>query len=98
VTTLAGIGLGLARYSRAKVDASWHASADILATVDRLVSLPVQERANVGCVGPERADLIVPGCAIFGAIHALWPCAELRVADRGLREGMLRELAAEARA
>jgi exopolyphosphatase/guanosine-5'-triphosphate,3'-diphosphate pyrophosphatase len=98
VTTLAGIALGLARYSRARVDASWHASADILATVDRVVALPLRGRAGIGCVGPERADLIIPGCAIFSAIHALWPCAELRVADRGLREGMLRELAAEGRA
>ncbi len=98
VTTLAGIVLGLQRYSRARVDGSWHASGDILAAVDRLVGLTLRGRAGVGCVGPERADLIVPGCAIFSAIHAHWPCAELRVADRGLREGMLREMAAETRA
>jgi exopolyphosphatase/guanosine-5'-triphosphate,3'-diphosphate pyrophosphatase len=48
----------------------------------------------MGCVGPDRADLIVPGCAIFAAVLELWPCTELRVADRGLREGMLRELLA----
>jgi exopolyphosphatase/guanosine-5'-triphosphate,3'-diphosphate pyrophosphatase len=97
VTTLAGIALGLARYSRARVDASWHRCADILAVVDRLVALDVDDRAAVGCVGPDRADLIVPGCAIFSAIVELWPCAQLRVADRGLREGILRELLAETR-
>ena len=45
-----------------------------------------------------RADLVIPGCAIFAAIHTLWPCTRLRVADRGLREGMLRELMLKARA
>jgi exopolyphosphatase/guanosine-5'-triphosphate,3'-diphosphate pyrophosphatase len=95
VTTLAGIALGLERYNRARVDASWHESGVILDVIARLVALDVPARARLGCVGEERADLIVPGCAIFGAIHAHWPCTRLRVADRGLREGMLRELAME---
>jgi len=95
VTTLAALALGLKRYERDKVDASWHRCADILGIVDRLVALDLASRANLGCVGPERADLVLAGCAIFSAIHAHWPCAELRVADRGLREGMLRELTAE---
>ena len=94
VTTLAGISMGLERYSRARVDASWHRSSDILAVIDRVVELDLEERAALGCVGRDRADLIVPGCAIFAAILALWPCAQLRVADRGLREGILRELIA----
>lgn len=96
VTTLAGIALGLPRYERARVDASWHNCADILAVVDRLAGMKRAARAAIGCVGEERADLVLPGCAIFCAIHAEWPCAELRVADRGLRDGMLRELMAEA--
>jgi len=94
VTTLAGIALGLARYDRPLVDASWHDCADILAVIDRLVALDPGGRATVGCVGPDRADLIVPGCAIFAAILHHWPCLQLRVADRGLREGILRELLA----
>lgn len=92
VTTLAGIALGLPRYIRAKVDASWHDSASILKIADEIGGFDHQQRAKLGCVGAERAELIVPGCAIFSAIHAHWPCAELRVADRGLREGMLREM------
>ena len=94
VTTLAGISLGLSRYDRARVDASWHRCDDILAVIDRLVDLDPKGRAAMGCVGADRADLIVPGCALFAAIHALWPCERLRVADRGLREGMLRDLMA----
>jgi exopolyphosphatase/guanosine-5'-triphosphate,3'-diphosphate pyrophosphatase len=94
VTTLAGIALGLKHYERSRVDASWHDCHKILAIVDYLASLDLKARAQIGCVGRDRADLIVPGSAIFSAIHALWPCEKLRVADRGLREGILRELAA----
>lgn len=92
VTTLAGIALGLPRYIRAKVDSSWHQSASILKIAEDIAGFDHQQRSKLGCVGPERAELLVPGCAIFSAIHAHWPCAELRVADRGLREGMLREM------
>ena len=97
VTTLAGVALGLPRYVRARVDSSWHDCAGILKVVENLVGLPRGERARLGCIGEERADLIVPGCAVFAAIHDVWPCRRLRVADRGLREGILRELMAEAR-
>jgi exopolyphosphatase/guanosine-5'-triphosphate,3'-diphosphate pyrophosphatase len=96
VTTLAGIALGLQRYIRARVDASWHACTDLLRVGEHVADLDFAARAAMGCVGAQRADLMVPGCAIFSAIHAAWPCAELRVADRGLREGILRELMAEA--
>jgi len=97
VTTLAGVVLNLPRYVRAKVDASWHDCADVLKLAGDLIAMDHKGRAQIGCIGPERADLIVPGCAIFTAIHDVWPCTRLRVADRGLREGILRELMAEAR-
>lgn len=96
VTTLAAVSMGLNRYVRARVDASWHDCTEILKVVDRLRRLDPAGRAAIGPIGPDRADLVLPGCAIFSAIHALWPCAQLRVADRGLREGMLRELLKEA--
>jgi exopolyphosphatase/guanosine-5'-triphosphate,3'-diphosphate pyrophosphatase len=97
VTTLAGIALGLPRYVRARVDATWHDCATILSVVELLKSLDRPGRVKLGCVGEQRADLIVAGCAIFSAIHTVWPCARLRVADRGLREGILRELMKETR-
>ena len=71
--------------------------AEILGVIDRLIGLDHAGRAAIGVIGPDRADLMLPGCAIFAAIHALWPCAQMRVADRGLREGMLRELMVQAR-
>jgi exopolyphosphatase/guanosine-5'-triphosphate,3'-diphosphate pyrophosphatase len=97
VTTLAAIALGLPRYRRDKVDASWHDCRHILSIVEQLSGLDLEARARLACIGPERADLVLPGCALFSAIHAYWPCRRLRVADRGLREGMLRELMAEGR-
>jgi exopolyphosphatase / guanosine-5'-triphosphate,3'-diphosphate pyrophosphatase len=92
VTTLAGISLELSRYDRRKIDGSWHDSAKLAEVVERLVALAPAERARMPCVGPQRADLMTAGCAAFTAIRRQWPCARLRVADRGLREGILREL------
>jgi exopolyphosphatase/guanosine-5'-triphosphate,3'-diphosphate pyrophosphatase len=50
------------------------------------------ERAANGCIGPQRADLVLAGCAIFQAIREVFPAERTRIADRGLREGMLLEL------
>jgi exopolyphosphatase/guanosine-5'-triphosphate,3'-diphosphate pyrophosphatase len=64
----------------------------MLKVVDRLVGLDTAALAQIGSIGSERADLMLPGCAIFAAICSLWPSPVLRVADRGLREGMLRRM------
>jgi exopolyphosphatase/guanosine-5'-triphosphate,3'-diphosphate pyrophosphatase len=95
VTTLAAIALKLPRYNRTRVDGSWHETAHMLRVVDRLVGLDIEALAKIGSIGHERADLMLPGCAIFAAIYSLWPSPVLRVADRGLREGMLRRLVRE---
>jgi exopolyphosphatase / guanosine-5'-triphosphate,3'-diphosphate pyrophosphatase len=92
VTTLAALALELPRYSRAKVDGSWHRTSRLLTVVERISRLEVSDLARMGPVGPERADLMLAGSAIFAAICALWPSTMLRVADRGLREGMLRQM------
>jgi exopolyphosphatase/guanosine-5'-triphosphate,3'-diphosphate pyrophosphatase len=95
VTTLAAIALKLPRYNRARVDGSWHETRHMLNVVDRLVGMDTRALSEIGSIGTERADLMLPGCAIFAAICALWPSPVLRVADRGLREGMLRQLSQE---
>ena len=92
VTTLAAIALGLPRYNRARVDASWHRTARLLSVVEDLADKDANAIAAIGSIGPERADLMLPGCAIFAAICTLWMAPMLRVADRGLRDGMLRQL------
>jgi exopolyphosphatase/guanosine-5'-triphosphate,3'-diphosphate pyrophosphatase len=91
VTTLAAIALKLPRYIRARVDASWHQTGILAAEADRLAGLTQEELARIGSIGADRADLMLPGCALFAAICQVWPSTMLRVADRGLREGMLRQ-------
>jgi len=97
VTTIAGIHLGLKRYDRSKVDGIWVDFADVTAVTDGLSIMNFHERASVPCIGKERADLVLAGCAILEAIQTSWPCKRLRVADRGLREGILITLMREER-
>ena len=95
VTTLAGIHLNLPRYDRRRVDGIWMDNADISATVARLLGMSYEERASNNCISVERADLVLAGCAILDAIRRAFPLPRLRVADRGLREGMLVEMMRE---
>src|SRR6202158_5891567 len=95
VTTLAGIHLNLVRYDRRRIDGVWMSDADITATIARLLGMSYQERANNNCISVERADLVLAGCAILDAIRNAFPLPRLRVADRGLREGMLVEMMRE---
>ncbi|WP_024509840.1 Ppx/GppA phosphatase family protein [Bradyrhizobium sp. ARR65] len=95
VTTLAGIHLNLARYDRRRVDGIWMNGAEITTTVDRLLAMSYQERASNHCISVDRADLVLAGCAILDAIRSAFPLPRLRVADRGLREGMLVEMMRE---
>ena len=95
VTTLAGVHLNLQRYDRRRIDGVWMSNAELSATVARLLSMSYQERADNHCVSIERADLVLAGCAILDAIRDAFPLPRLRVADRGLREGMLIEMMRE---
>jgi exopolyphosphatase/guanosine-5'-triphosphate,3'-diphosphate pyrophosphatase len=89
VTTIAGVHLRLARYDRAAVDGTYLSLEVTRAESERLRSLSFEERAAHPCIGPERADLVIAGLAILDAICRRWPVGRLRVADRGLREGIL---------
>jgi len=89
VTTLAGVHLCLARYDRRQVDGRWLAFDAVREVSHRLRDMSYEERAAHPCIGHERADLVVAGCAILEAMCRLWPVGSLRVADRGVREGLL---------
>ncbi|WP_292522586.1 Ppx/GppA phosphatase family protein [Methyloceanibacter sp.] len=95
VTTISGIHLGLARYDRARVDGCWLESTDVRRVSNNLIGMSYTERVAQPCIGRERADLVLAGCAILEALLRTWPCQRLRVADRGLREGILTTLMAE---
>ncbi|MBN9630637.1 MAG: hypothetical protein J0I18_08515 [Actinobacteria bacterium] len=95
VTTLAGIHLGLPRYDRRRVDGIWLGGGDVASLIEALAGMDYDQRVANPCIGRERADLVLAGCAILEAFRRRWPVERLRVADRGLREGMLVELMAE---
>ena len=92
VTTIAGVHLGLARYDRRQVDGLWMNNEEIALAIGRLQSMSYADRVANGCIGPERADLVLAGCAIFDAIRRAFPADRIRIADRGLREGILMQM------
>lgn len=92
VTTLGGIHLGLPRYDRTAVDGLMMDFDTLIGHSRDLCRMSLQQRAAEPCIGWQRADLVLGGCAILEAICRLWPVGQLRVADRGLREGMLMDL------
>lgn len=94
VTTLASVYLQLPSYDRRAVD-GLHVPTGSMREISTLISeLDFQGRSQLPCIGAERADLVVAGCAILDAILDIWPAAELGIADRGIREGILRSLMA----
>ena len=92
VTTLGGLHMGLGRYDRAVVDGITLDFETVHAISQALCGMTLQQRAAKPCIGWQRADLMLAGCAILEAICRLWPVGNLRVADRGLREGLLMDL------
>jgi exopolyphosphatase/guanosine-5'-triphosphate,3'-diphosphate pyrophosphatase len=95
VTTIAGVYLELPRYERRRVDGCWMTDDQVTDVVERLLAMSFESRVANPCIGAERADLVLAGCAILEAIRRAFPCERLRVADRGLREGMLVQMMRE---
>jgi exopolyphosphatase / guanosine-5'-triphosphate,3'-diphosphate pyrophosphatase len=95
VTTIAGVYLDLLRYERRRVDGCWMSESQVTGVIERLLAMSYENRVANPCIGAERADLVLAGCAILEAIRRAFPCPRLRVADRGLREGMLVQMMRE---
>ncbi len=95
VTTIAGVHLKLPFYERSRVDGCWLSADEARAVSTDLSTMSYAERIAQPCIGQERADLVLAGCAILEALFRMWPCERVRVADRGLREGILATLMAE---
>lgn len=95
VTTVAGIQLKLPRYDRNKVDGCWLSVPDVQHVTRDLIGRTYEQRVAEPCIGRDRADLVLAGCAILEALLRIWPAERLRVADRGLREGILTSLMVE---
>jgi exopolyphosphatase/guanosine-5'-triphosphate,3'-diphosphate pyrophosphatase len=95
VTTVGGIFLGLPRYDRRRVDGLWMRDGEVTFVLDSLVDTTFDHRAANPCIGRDRADLVLAGCAILEAIRRAFPSRRLRIADRGLREGILMNMMRE---
>ncbi len=89
VTTIAGVHLKLRHYDRSQVDGCWLDIGDVEKAVKELNAMTYDDRVRHGCIGKERADLVLAGCAILEEIMQAFPSDRIRVADRGLREGIL---------
>ena len=89
VTTISGVNMGLKRYNRGLVDGSWLTFESVNDISKKLVNSTYAERASYSCIGKNRAELVVAGCGILQGICRVWPVGGLRVADRGVREGIL---------
>lgn len=89
ITSLAGIHLKLPYYQRNKVDGLWLRSQDAVTVARDMASRSPEDRAKEPCIGKDRARMLVAGCAIIDVVCEMWPSKMIRVADRGLREGML---------
>ncbi len=96
VTSIAGVSLGLKKYRRDRVDGQWLEVDQARRTIEKLRAMSFDERVREPCIGADRADLVVCGCAILEALIREWPTTRIRVADRGLREGILADLASQA--
>lgn len=92
ITTLTSMHLKLDTYDRKRVDGAWMDASGIRALCQQLSVLNYDERVALKSIGADRADLVVAGCAILEAIMDLWPIPKIRVADRGIREGMLLDM------
>ena len=94
VTTLASVHLALPSYDRRAVD-GLHVPIEAMRRINTMIAeMDFSERAALPCIGPDRADMVVAGCAILDAILDIWPAEMLGIADRGIREGILRSLMA----
>jgi exopolyphosphatase/guanosine-5'-triphosphate,3'-diphosphate pyrophosphatase len=94
-TTVAGVHLRLPHYDRRRIDGFWLNVDQVRAVTSQLLASSHAQRVAQPCIGSERAGLVLAGCAILEAVLRAWPCERLRVADRGLREGILATLMAE---
>ncbi|WP_428152669.1 Ppx/GppA phosphatase family protein [Brevundimonas sp.] len=97
ITSLAGVHLNLRRYQRDRVDGLWMTRTECDAAAAKLKAMGPKGRAAEACIGPDRADLVLAGAAILDAVQRAWPSERVRVADRGLREGLLLQQMREAR-
>lgn len=92
VTVLGAVRLNLKKYNRSAVDGIILTINDIKNAINKINRMGDDGRKVHPCIGPQKADLTIAGCAIIEAICSFWPISEISVADRGIREGLLLDM------
>ena len=92
MSTLAAVHLNLSRYNRSVIDGRSISSSELLITSNKIKAMKKDTLISHPCILKGRADLVVPGCSVLEAILTIWPASNVSIADRGIREGMLRKM------
>ncbi len=92
VTVLGAVHLNLARYNRSAVDGIAMSHHDLMKAISKIKRLGEEGRRKHPCIGAQKSDLTMAGCAIIEALCSFWPISEITVADRGIREGILLDM------
>ena len=92
VTVLGAVHLNLPRYNRSAVDGISITRQDIDRAIAKIKRLGDEGRKKHPCIGAQKADLTMAGCAIIEGLCSFWPIEEITVADRGIREGILLDM------
>ncbi|MBR2136421.1 MAG: Ppx/GppA family phosphatase [Alphaproteobacteria bacterium] len=92
VTVLGAVHLNLPRYNRAAVDGIALSGADVEKVINRIKNMGYEGRCRHSCIGKQKADLTISGCAIIEALYSFWSISEITIADRGIREGILLDM------
>lgn len=92
VTVLGAVHLNLTRYNRSAVDGISITKQDIDRAIAKIKRLGDEGRKKHSCIGAQKADLTMAGCAIIEGLCSFWPIEEITVADRGIREGILLDM------
>lgn len=92
VTVLGAVHLNLTRYNRSAVDGLALSAQDVDKTISKIKRMGDEGRKKHACIGMQKADLTIAGCAIIEGLMSFWNVSEITIADRGIREGILLDL------
>jgi exopolyphosphatase / guanosine-5'-triphosphate,3'-diphosphate pyrophosphatase len=91
--SLAAFGHGLYKTTGARAKSVSQAQMRRIAKL--LARLPLEGRRRLPGVGPRRAEIIVPGAAVYATLLERCQLAGFRYSPLGLRDGLLAQMAAE---
>jgi exopolyphosphatase/pppGpp-phosphohydrolase len=92
-TTIAAVAVELEPYDPDRVQGMRVSRVDVDAQLRRYLGMTTAGRGAIRGLDPKRADVIHAGCAIVSRVMARMDAETLVVSDRGIRFGLLAEVA-----